>query len=163
MSQVTHPKHDIHKFHDIKPKLGHDNWISWKKELLATMSNRGLYTNILNTDKIPLTTNPQITMVNNIEHINSIPLTQLIDQWTDRNDSAYNQLLLCISPELQTAIDATDIANIAWTLLTRKFKSTDPSKISIIRTKYDNYHMLKGQSCRIRTNSINNLRWKYGL
>ena len=52
-------------------------------------------------------------MVNNIKHINGIPLTQLIDEWTDGNDSAYNQLLLCISPELQTAIDATDIANIA--------------------------------------------------
>ena len=85
-------------------------------------------------------------MTNNIAHINSIPLTQLIDEWTDRNNSAYNQILLCISPELQTAIDTTNIANIALTLLTKKFKSTDPSKLSIIRTKYDNYHMLKGQS-----------------
>ena len=85
-------------------------------------------------------------MTNNIAHINSVPLTQLIDEWTDRNNSAYNQLLLCISPELQTTIDATDIANVAWTLLTKKFESTDPSKISIVRMKYDNYHMLEGQS-----------------
>ena len=49
-------------------------------------------------------------------------------------------------PELQTAINATDIANAAWTLLTKKFESTNPSKISIIRMKYNNYHMLKGQS-----------------
>ena len=145
MSQVTHLKHNIHKFHDIKPKLGRDNWISWKRELLATTRDRGLYTNILNTDKKPLVTDPQITMTNNIAHINSIPLTQLIDEWTNRKNSAYNQLLLCISPEPQTAIDATDLANIAWTLLTKKFKSTDPSKISIVRMKYDNYHMLEGQ------------------
>ena len=116
------------------------------RELPATTRDRGLYTNILNTDKKPLVTNPRITMTNNITDINSIPLTQLIDEWTNRNNSAYNQLLLCISPELQTAIDATDIANITWTLLTKKFKSTDPRKISIIRTTYDNYHMLKGQS-----------------
>ena len=112
MSQVIHPKHDIHKFCDIKPKLRCDNWISWKRELLATARDRGWYTNILNTDKKPLMTDPRITMTNNIAHINSIPLTQLIDEWTERNDSAYNQLLLCISPELQTTIDATDIANI---------------------------------------------------
>ena len=85
-------------------------------------------------------------MTNNIAHINSIPLTQLIDKWTNRDNSAYNQLLLCTSPELQTTIDATDIANVTWTLLTKKFESTDPSEISIVRTKYDNYHMLKGQS-----------------
>ena len=96
MSQVTHPKHDIHKFCNIKLKLRCDNWISWKRELLATMRDRGLYTNILNTDKLPLATNPQVTMINNIEHINNVPLIQLINKWTDRNDSAYNQLLLCI-------------------------------------------------------------------
>ena len=133
MSQVTHPKHDIHKFRDIELKLGRNNWISWKRELLATARDRGLYTNILNTDKKPFATDPQITMTNNIAHINSVPLTQLIDEWTDRNDSPYNQLLLCISPEPQTAIDTTDIANVAWTLLTKKFESTDPSKVSIVR------------------------------
>ena len=58
MSQVTHPKHDIHKFRNIKLKLGHNNWISWKRKLLATIRDRGLYTNILNTDKKPLTTDP---------------------------------------------------------------------------------------------------------
>ena len=58
MSQVTHLKHGIHKFHDIKLKLRRDNWISWKIELLATARDRGLYTNILNTDKKPLVTDP---------------------------------------------------------------------------------------------------------
>ena len=53
------PKHDIHKFHDIKPKLRcDDNWISWKRELLATMRGQGLYTNMMNTDKLPVITNP---------------------------------------------------------------------------------------------------------
>ena len=54
--------------------------------------------------------------------------------------------MLCISPELQTAIGATDVASKAWKILLRKFESNDPSKISIVRTRYDNYHMLKGQS-----------------
>ena len=57
-----------------------------------------------------------------------------------------NQILLCISPELQTAIINTDEAVIAWKILTRKFESTNPSKISIIRTHYENYHMVEGQS-----------------
>ena len=131
MAQTTaiasHPKHDIHKFRDIKPKLGCDNWISWKRELLATARDRGLYANILSTDVLPSKNNPKFAVVNGIEHIGTIPLKQLIDEWTDRNDTAYNQILLCISPELQTAIDATDLANKAWSLLIMKFESTDPS------------------------------------
>jgi hypothetical protein len=61
-------------------------------------------------------------------------------------NTAYNQVMLCISPELQTAIDDTDIASTAWKILVKKFKSTDTSKISIVRTKYENYHMVDGQS-----------------
>ena len=58
MSQVTHPKHDIHKFCNIKPKLRCANWISWKRELLATARDQGLYTNIWNTDKLPAISDP---------------------------------------------------------------------------------------------------------
>ena len=72
-------------------------------------------------------------MINNIKPTNNIPLTQLIDEWTDRNDSAYNQLLFHVYPELQTTIDTTDIANITWTLLTKKFRYIDPSKLSIFK------------------------------
>ena len=72
-----------------------------------------------------------------------MPLTQLIDEWTDHNDMAYNQILLCISPELQTAIDTTDVASYAWKILLKKFESTDPSKVSVIKTSYNNYHILK--------------------
>ena len=150
MAQTTaiasYPKHDIHKFRDIKTKLGHDNWISWKQELLATARDQGLYANILSTDVLPSKNNFKFTIVNSIEHIGTILLKQLIDEWTNQNDTTYNQILLGISPELQTAIDATDIANTAWKLLIKKFESTDLSKISIIRTWYENYHMAKGQS-----------------
>ena len=150
MAQVavttTHPKHDVHKFRDIKPKLGRDNWISWKRELLATARDRGLYATILGSDILPSPDNQIITMTENIPHIGTIPLSQLVDEWNDRNNVAYNQILLCITPELQTAIDDTDIASEAWKILTGKFESTDPSKISIIRTKYENYHMTEGQS-----------------
>ena len=150
MAQATitgsHPKHDIHKFRDIKPKLGHDNWVSWKRELLATARDRGLYTTILGTDTLPTRSDLNFTTINDIPHIGKIPLLQLIDEWHDRNNTAYNQVLLCISPELQTAIDDTDEAAIAWKILTRKFESSDPSKISIVRTRYENYHMVEGQS-----------------
>ena len=150
MAQVAittaHPKHDVHKFCDIKPKLGRDNWISWKRELLATARDRGLYSTILGSDTLPSPDNQTITMTDNIPHIGTIPLSQLVDEWNDRNNVAYNQILLCITPELQTTIDDTDIASEAWKILTGKFESTDPSKISIIRTKYENYHMTEGQS-----------------
>ena len=149
MAQVTatapHPKHDIHKFQDIKPKLGCDNWVSWKHELLTMACDRGLYTIILRTDILPSHSDPNFTTINDIPHIGKIPLSQFIDKWHNRNNTAYNQILLCISLELQTAIDDTDEATIAWKILTKKFELTDPSKISIIRTHYKNYHMVEGQ------------------
>ena len=79
-------------------------------------------------------------------YIRTIPLTQLIDEWNDKNNSAYNQILLCISPELQTAIDDTNQAKTAWDIIVRKYESTDLSKISIVHTRYENYHMVEGQS-----------------
>src|SRR3979490_655949 len=138
MAQITssnpHPKHDIHKFRDIKPKLSRDNWSSWKREILATARERGLYAIILGTDTTPTT--PSSTT----------SFTQLMDEWHDRNNSAYNQILVCVSPELQTAIDDTDIAHESWNILLGKFESHDPSKISIVRTRYETYHMVEGQS-----------------
>ena len=142
----AHLKHDIHKFHDTKPKLGRKNRTSWKRELLATARDQGLYNNILDKDTLPARDDPNVTLVNSIWHIGSTPLAQLIKEWNDRNDTAYNQILLHISSELQTAIDTTDVASKAWKILLRKFKSTNPSKISIVRTHYNNYHMLEGQS-----------------
>jgi gag-polypeptide of LTR copia-type len=143
---TTHPKHNIHKFRDIKPRLGRENWVSWKCELLATARDRGLYATVLRTDLIPVTTNPSVIMSAGIAYMGAIRLAQLIDEWNDRNNTAYNQIMLCISPELQTAIDNTDQAKDAWKIIIGKFESIDPSKISIIRTKYKKYHMIEGQS-----------------
>ena len=106
----------------------------------------GLYTTILGTDILLSRSDPNFTTINNIPHIGKILLSQLINKWHDRNNTAYNQILLCISPELQTAIDHTDEAAITWKILTKKFESTNLSKISIIRTCYENYHMVEGQS-----------------
>ena len=149
MAQVAvttpHPKHDVHKFQDLKPKLGRDNWLSWKRELLATVRDHSLYSTILGTDILPTLANQTIIMTNDIPHIGTMPLSLLITEWIDRNNVAYNQIFLCISPELQTAINDTDIMSEAWNILLAKFKSMDPSKISIIRTRYENYHMIEGQ------------------
>jgi hypothetical protein len=142
----SHPKHDIHKFRDIKPKLECDNWTLWKQELLATARDQGLYTTIINTHRVPTPTSPNVIMTSGVTHIGSTPLDQLIAEWTDQNDTAYNQILLCISPELQTSIDITDKVMDAWKILLNKFESTDPRKISIVRTRYENYHMIEGQS-----------------
>ena len=67
MAQATipvpiHPKHDIHKFQDIKPKLMRDNWTSWKREMLAMAMDRGLYATINATDELPDATNQTITV-----------------------------------------------------------------------------------------------------
>jgi gag-polypeptide of LTR copia-type len=145
-TSVSHPKHDIHKFRDIKPKLGRDNWVSWKRELLATARDHGLYAITTNPDLLPLATDLSVTTTNNVTYIGTTPLTQLVDEWNDRDNTAYNQVMLCISPELQTAIDDTNDVSAAWKILVNKFESTDPSKISIVRTKYENYHMVDGQS-----------------
>ena len=110
-----------------------------------TPSHHGSYSTILGTDILPTLTNQTIIMTNDILHIGTTLLSLLIADWNDCNNIAYNQILICISPELQTAIDNTDIASKAWNILLAKFESMDPSKISIIRTRYENYHMIEGQ------------------
>ena len=105
----------------------------------------GLYSTILSTDILPTLVNQTIIMTNNILHVGTTPLSLRIAKWNDCNNVAYNQILLCISPELQTAIDNTDITSKAWNILLAKFESTDARKISIIRTRYENYHMIEGQ------------------
>ena len=107
--------------------------------------DRGLYGTITNPDKLQDDQDPSITIVSGVKHLGGAPLTQKIEEWHDRNNAVYNQLLLCISPELQTAIDATDVAANAWMILIGKFESKDPSKVSIVRTRYENYHMVEGQ------------------
>ena len=77
--------------------------------------------------------------------VGNTPLLQL-QEWSDRNNAVYSQILLCISPELQTSLDHTNQSAEAWSILTRKFQLKDLSRISIIRTRYDNYHMQEGQS-----------------
>ena len=150
MSQASNstspPKHNIHKFRDIKPRLGQDNWMSWKQELLAMARDRGLYEIIIGTDLIPRETSPSAITTDDMVYIRTIPLTHLINEWNDKNNTAYNQILLCVSPELQMVIDDTDQAKTAWDIIVTKYESTDPSKISIIHTRYENYHMVEGQS-----------------
>ena len=143
---ISHPKHDIHKFQDIHTKLSKTNWVSWKWELLATARDRGLYAILTSVDTLPSISRLNTTLVEGVEFVRPTRLTHLDDAWHNWNNTTYNQILLCITPGLQTAINETDRATEAWTILTRKFKSQDPSKISIIHTHYDNHHMVEGQS-----------------
>ena len=139
------PKHDIHKYRDIRPKLSRDNWVSCKRELLATVRDKGLYNMIRGTDIHPNYITQGKTTISGVEHIGATPVTQLIEEWSERNNAAYNQILLNLAPDQQTAIDETDSASEAWSILTGKHESHDPSKVSIIRTRYENHHMLEGQ------------------
>ena len=136
------PKHDIHKFWVITPKLGRDNWVSWKRQLLVTDRDIGLYANITGMDILPTAQTQLAAIAASV----TIPLAQIIEEWTDCNNIAYDQILLCISSELQTAIDRTDVAATAWSILIKKFKLHDPSKISIVQTWYENNHIVEGQS-----------------
>ena len=137
MTMSTPPKHNIHKFREISPRLGRDNWVSCKRELLATMRDRGFHRLITAQEPFSTTTNIRTHIVGGIEVsiAGNVPLTQLEEEWHDKNNAAYNQILLCISPELQTAIDGTDEASIAWGILVNKYKSHDVSKLSVIRTR----------------------------
>ena len=94
--------------------------------------DRVLYANILGNDELLTKRNQTVVDRNSVDYVGSIPLLQLVDNWMDWNNTAYNQILLCVSPELQTAINDTDVASTAWKTLTSKFKSTDPSKVSIV-------------------------------
>ena len=95
---ISPPKHDIHNFRDIKPRLRWDNWTSWKQELLATARDRRLYGIIIGTDLIPRETSPSASTTDDMVYIRTIPLTHLIKEWNDKNNSAYNQFY-CASPQ----------------------------------------------------------------
>ena len=142
------PKHDVHKYRDIRLKLSSDNWISWKRDIMATARDRGLYGVILGTDTRPTLRNVTLTTAEGIQLVGTTPLAQAIEEWNDRNNAAYNQLLLTISPEYQSVIDPTDLAGAAWALLRNEFESRDPSRVGIVRMRYEHYHMLDGQSVR---------------
>jgi gag-polypeptide of LTR copia-type len=100
----------------------------------------------LGSDQVPSQEDVTVTTTEQVQIVGDTPLMKLIEEWKDRNNAAYNQILLCISPEQQTAIDVTDKAANAWKILMDKFESKDPSKLSIVRTRYENYHMTEGQS-----------------
>ena len=70
---MTTPKHEIHKFRDIKPKLGRDNWISWKRELTATCRDRCLYKIIIGDEPYPDTNNQNVTIVAGVQMVESTP------------------------------------------------------------------------------------------
>ena len=110
------------------PKLGRDNQVFWKQQLSATARDRGLYANITGMDTLPTAQTQLAAIAARV----TVTLAQLVDKWTDRNNTAYNQILLCISSELQTAINGTDVAATAWSILVRKFESHNPIKISIV-------------------------------
>ena len=123
MAQATVPvpvysKHDIHKFCDIHPKLTKENWMSWKREMLAMVRDRGLYNITTGMDKLPDGANRTITVTTaGVSMVGNTPLLQLQEEWDDRNNAAYSQIPLCISPELQISLDHMDQSAEAWNIV----------------------------------------------
>ena len=126
---------------------------------MATARDRGFHRLITTQEPFPTTTNIHTHIVGGIEVsiAGNVHLTQLEEE-LDKNNATYNQILLCISPELQRAIDDTDEAPIAWGILVNKYESRNASKISVIRTRYDNYHMIDGQSVSLYITTMKEMR-----
>ena len=60
-------------------------------------------------DELPDATNQTITVTSaGISMVGNIPLLQLQEEWSDRNNAAYSQTLLCISSKLQILINHMD-------------------------------------------------------
>ena len=146
MAYTSVPRYDIHKFGEIKPELDRDNWGTWKRKMVATIKERNLYEILDGTDAPPVVAT------------STTPLDQLQDEWKFRNNSTYNQLLLCISLELLTEIEDTERASEAWKILVDRFESTDPSKVSIVRTRYETYHMTEDQRVMSYITTMKNYR-----
>ena len=92
-------KQDVQKYRDIRPKLSRDNWVSWKRELLTTAWDRGLYNIILGTDINLNNITIGRASIGGVDHIGGVSINQLIEEWNDRNNAAYNQILLNIAPD----------------------------------------------------------------
>ena len=93
--------------------------MSWKREMQATIRDRGLHGVITGTEVFPTTAMVAITQVAGVVHVGTTPLSELENKWWDKNNSAYSQILLCISPELQASIDDTELAAEAWSILVK--------------------------------------------
>ena len=85
------------------PRLGRDYWLSWKSELSATEWDRGFHKLLIGQEPLLDPTNTRVHTVAGVE-------VTVIGNIRNKNNAAYNQILLCISPELQTAIDDTNEA-----------------------------------------------------
>ena len=110
------------------------------------MKDRGLYDMIIGLDPKPSSAPSLVTISAGVPYIGTTPVAQLEKEWNARNNCAYSQILLTISPDLQISINRTDESEVAWRILCNKFESHDPSKVSIIRAKYENYRMEEEQA-----------------
>ncbi|KAF8573398.1 hypothetical protein K439DRAFT_1625111 [Ramaria rubella] len=141
-----HPKHDIHKFCDIKPQLKSKNWITWKHNLLTTDHDQGLYCMILGMYLYLVVNATTIQARRQIyTATNNTPVSKLKAKWDNRNNAAYNQIITCLTPELQCTINHTDKASLARKFLIDRFESHNLKLISVIQAKYENYQMVEGQ------------------
>lgn len=155
-----YPLHDIHQFQEMNPKLDSSNWLTWRREFLAIAKKRGLYDIIMGTDILPTAPNTAVTSTGGVAHADSdtASLAQRTAEWHDRNICAYNQILFCVSPHLQSDLDCTDLAATAWTILTDNFESTNPSRRFLVRMKYQNFHMVEGEPVKNYLATMNEYR-----
>jgi hypothetical protein len=138
------PKHDIHKFRQLKKELTRDNWVSWKRSILACLRDRGLEHMVLGKDPRPPYSDSGSAAPRTRSH--STPDTDSsereLSDWEERNDAAYNQILLNVSTTIAPLLDATTSAKEAWSILLKRFESNNPQFAAIVRAQYET-HMYK--------------------
>lgn len=163
MSSQT--KHETNKFRWLKTELCEDNWISWKRGISAVLKDRQLLGIVLGTEPRPISNNISRPVTRSgsgspQEEENS---EDAIAKWDERNDVAYNQILLNISPQLQSTLDNTENAHEAWKALLDFFESDNASVADTIHAKYETCFYVEGTSMMVYISRLRELRNQLGL
>ena len=122
-------------------------WIQWKRETLIIARERGLYNIIIGTEIRPsVMTRTTSLSAAGVTLVRMTPLTQLQDEWDEKNHAAYAQIVSGLPGGIQMALDRMDQAAEAWKIIIARFEPTDPSKVNTFRTRYEGHRMVEGQS-----------------
>ena len=75
--------------------------------------------------------------------VGTTPLTQLQDEWDEKN---HMEIVSGLPGGIQMALDMTDQAAEAWKIIIARFEPINPSKVNTFRTRYEGHRMVEGQS-----------------
>jgi hypothetical protein len=110
--------------------LDERNWIDWKDILTSTNKERGIWSVTVGTDTRPPTPSNQDPDRDRI--------LVKITEWEDRDAAARNQMISNMTPTIRAKCRSADTAAGVWKKLIEEFESTDPERVAILRSKYEN-------------------------